>query len=221
MGKRLMLIFVLLVAIALGGAVGITMWVQHEAPFHQDQLVTKGRGRALILFHPSRDAHFSDDVSLALARGFEEAGYKVDRWTITGQTPRRPEGFTVIVIVSNTFFWAPDWPTQRYLARADLGGANVLAVICGGGTTERAQDALARDIGRAGAKLLGIRALWTSRPNEPGFKEAANRQLAMELAHWMALDAGTRLRANLPGGAPVAAPPPQPPATSQGKEAKP
>lgn len=221
MGKRIMWMLALLLAIGLVAIGSVTVWVQREAPFQQDKLVTKGRGRALILYHPSRDAHFSDDVSLALARGFEEAGYRVDRWTMTAQTPRRPEDFAVMAIVSNTYFWAPDWPTQRYLARADLSGMNVIAVIGGAGNTQRAQGALARDIVRSGAKLISIRALWTSRPNQPGIRKEVNHQAAMALAHWMALDAGTKLSAALPEGWPAAMPPQVRPAAGRSKETTP
>jgi hypothetical protein len=184
------LTLIVVLAVVLIGIVGVTAWVQAEAPFRKDRLVNAGHAKALILYHPSRDAHFSDGISMALARGFEEADFEVERWTMTRQTPARPQGFDVIAIVSNTFFWAPDWPTQRYLARADLSGENVIAVLGGGGHTERAQVAFARDIGNSGARLLSIRALWTSRANEPGVNPAGNRQLAMQIAHRLARDAG-------------------------------
>lgn len=199
MGKWIALTLIVLLAIALISTVGVTLWVQAEAPLRKDSMVSVGRAKALILYHPSRDARFSDDVTMALARGFEEAGLSVERWTMTRQTPERPQGFAVIAIVSNTFFWAPDWPTRRYLERADLHGQNVLAVLGGGGNTQRAQVAFARDIGQSGARLLAVRALWTSRPNEPGAKPAGNRQLAMQIAHRMARDAGRQALSSFTG----------------------
>jgi hypothetical protein len=199
MGKWIALTLIVLLVITLIGIVGVTAWVQAEAPFRKDRLADAGRTKALILYHPSRDAHFSDDVTMALARGFEEAGLAVERWTMTRETPAHPQGFAVIAIVSNTFFWAPDWPTQRYLERADLHGQNVLAILGGGGNTQRAQVAFVGDIGKSGARLLAIRALWTSRPNEADAKPAGNRQLAMQIAHRMARDAGKQALASLAG----------------------
>lgn len=206
MWKWIVVALAVLLVIAVISIIGVTAWVQAEAPFRKDRLVKTGRAKALILYHPSRDAHFSDDVTMALARGFEEDGLAVERWTMTRQTPARPEGFAVIAIVSNTFFWAPDWPTQRYLKRADLKGNTALAIIGGGGNTQRAQVALDRDLGNSGARLLAVRALWTSRPNEPGAQPAGNRLLAMQIAHRMARDAGKQ----------ALAPPPAPSADRAG-----
>lgn len=173
-------------ALLLLGILAVVFWVEAEAPFAQEQIAEGQAGRALILYHPSRDAHFSDDVTEALARGFEEQGFAVERWTITSETPGRPLGFDSVAIVSNTFFWAPDWPTMRYVARADLTGQNVVMIICGGGSTERAERRLSEAIRRAGGDIVASRALWTSRPNEARAPAVANRLIAFEIAQRIA-----------------------------------
>lgn len=175
------------------GVLGVTIWVEAEAPFRKERLATGSAGKALILYHPSRDAHFSDDLTRALARGFEEEGLAVERWTMTRRTPARPEGFAVIAVVSNTFFWGPDWPTQRYLERARFDDQKLLAILGGGGHTDRAEISLIQAIKRTGADLLALRSLWTSRPNEPGAATAGNRALAMEIAEGMAREAGSEV----------------------------
>ena len=178
------------IAIIVLGVLGVTFWVETEAPFRKERLATGTAGKALILYHPSRDAHFADDLTRAVGRGFEEEGLAVERWTMTRRTPARPENFAIVAVVSNTFFGAPDWPTQRYLETARFEDQKLLAILGGGGITDRAEISLIQAIGRTGADLLAHRALWTSRPNQPGAAAASNRALAMEIAQAMARDAG-------------------------------
>ena len=49
-------------------------------------------------FHYSRDAHFTDELSLAMAEGLKAAGYCVDLATLTGVTPDEPRLPTLGVI---------------------------------------------------------------------------------------------------------------------------
>lgn len=183
-------IIVAAILLVLLFAVGITFWVQAEAPFERETLVRTGRAKVLILYHPSRDANFADDLTESLSRGFAEDGLAVERWTITSKTPRRPEGFALIAIVSNTFFGAPDWPTQRYLDSAQLGGQDVIALIGGSGNTDRAEATLGKAISRTGARLILIRSLWTSRLNRGELNRGNHRQGAMQIARRTARDTG-------------------------------
>ena len=189
--KWILLIVFLLVLLA---AAGVIFWVQTEAPFHRETLSEGPGKRVLILYHPSRDAHFSDDLTEALARGFAQEGLAVDRWTMTAGTPARPQDYALVAIVSNTFFGSPDWPTRRYLKRADLTGQDTIAIIAGSGSTDRAERLLRAMIAKSGARLKALRALWIKRPNEPGSEGPGNRQLAMRLARAMAQEAGHDVR---------------------------
>ncbi|RVQ69592.1 hypothetical protein EKN06_05360 [Croceicoccus ponticola] len=189
--KWIILAIVVLIVIAVAGVV---FWVQTEAPFHREHISQGSGKRALILYHPSRDAHFSDDLTMALARGFAEADFPVDRWTMTSRTPSKPKGYAIVAVVSNTFFSAPDWPTLRYLKRARLEDQNVIAIMAGGGKTERAEQKLGFALERTGAHVLDLRPLWTTRPNEPGSEGPANRQVAMKIARSMAREAGQLVR---------------------------
>lgn len=179
-----------LVAIALIGIAAVTLWVEREAEFRKERLSTQGRAKALILYHPSRDAHFSDDLTMALARGFQEDDLTVERWTMTSETPPDPSGFVVVAVVSNTFYGAPDWPTRAYLKRASLTDQPVIAIMAGSGTTQRAHISLAKALEVTGAHLLEIRSLWTTRPNDPTQASGNNRQIAMDIAQAMARRAG-------------------------------
>lgn len=66
-------------------------------------------------------------------------------------------------------------------------------------SARRAQAAFVRDMGKSGARLLAVRAVWTSRLNETGAKPAGNRQLVMQIAHRMARDAGRQALSSFTG----------------------
>ena len=68
----------------------LTMVVEREADYSLQSLGGEGVPRALILYHPSRDAHFTDELSLAVAEGSKAAGYSVDLATLTCMTPISP-----------------------------------------------------------------------------------------------------------------------------------
>lgn len=92
------LLFVLAVVWAI-----ISVIVEVEGEYRFETLKGgAGKGRALVLFHPSRDAHFSDDLSLAFSEGLMAVGFDVDRATLTSETPARPEGYAIVAVVSNT-----------------------------------------------------------------------------------------------------------------------
>ncbi len=186
-------IILALIISVLIGTLAVTIFVQREAPFRSDSLGAKGVKRALILYHPSRDAQFSDDLTLAIARGFEDAGLSVDRQTMTKDTPVKPRNYAIIAIVSNTFFWQPDWPTMRYLNRSDLNGVPTIGIMAGGGATERARQKLIKALVRSGADLRDTRSLWVSKPNDDMRLHENNRAVAGDIARSFAFNAARRV----------------------------
>jgi hypothetical protein len=122
----------LIVPVALAA---VTVFVEVEADYWLESLGGAGKARALVLFHPSRDTQFSDDLSLAFADGLKATGFSVDRATLTRDTSEAPKGHALIAVVSNTYWWTPDVPTLRYRARARLEGIPTIGSI-GGATTK-------------------------------------------------------------------------------------
>jgi hypothetical protein len=70
--------------------IAITIHVEREAAYRLDALGGAGPLKALVLYHPSRDAHFSDELSLSVAQGLKSLGYSVDRATMAQATPAEP-----------------------------------------------------------------------------------------------------------------------------------
>jgi len=201
--RRWKLILFAAVSILLGGVALVTVVVEHEADYALQSLGGNGEPKALILYHPSRDAHFTDDLSVALAQGLMAAGYSVDRATMTGVTPDQPQGYRLLVVVSNTFFWTPDLPTQNYLKRARLDRVPTVGVIAGAGSTDRSRQLLERALTSTGATLIGMHAFWTARPNDANRLTEPNREVALQLARQLGFTAGTgALAALLPAAIP-------------------
>jgi len=162
----------------LGGLVIVSVVVEHEADYKLQSLGGVGEPKALILYHPSRDAHFTDELSLAIGEGLKEAGYSVDRATLTALTPEQPSAYRLLVVVSNTFFWTPDLPT--------------LGVIGGAGSTSRSQQMLERALAGSGARVIGVHAFWTSRPKDEQRQTEPTREVALQLARQLGFATGTK-----------------------------
>jgi hypothetical protein len=176
--------------ILLAGLAGVTAFVEIEADYKQETLGGEGNARALVLFHPSREARFSDDLSLALGDGLIAAGFLVHRATLTRHTPAAPKAYALIAIVSNTYWWTPDLPTLRYLARARFNRIPAIGLIGGAGSTGRSQKILAQSLRKSGANVLATRAFWLWRPNDETRPDEPNREVALQLARQFGVDAG-------------------------------
>lgn len=185
------LLFVLAVVWAI-----ISVIVEVEGEYRFETLKGgAGKGRALVLFHPSRDAHFSDDLSLAFSEGLMAVGFDVDRATLTSETPARPEGYAIVAVVSNTYYWTPDLPTLRYLRRARLQGIAAVGLIGGAGSTGRSQRVLDMALRSTGATVMQTRSFWLWLPNDETRMQEANREVALSLARQFGTESGERVLA--------------------------
>jgi hypothetical protein len=135
-----------------------------------------------VLFHPSRDAHFSDDLSSAVASGLIAAGFSVDRATLTRSTPGAPKRYALIAVVSDTYWWSPDIPTLRYLGRARFDGIHAIGLIGGAGSTARSQRILDKALRDTGATVIETRSFWLWRPNDKARMKEPNREVALSQA---------------------------------------
>lgn len=66
MAKWTILAILALLVIALVSVVLVTAWVQTDAPFRKERLVSSELASALILRHQSNDANSSDGVTMGL-----------------------------------------------------------------------------------------------------------------------------------------------------------
>jgi hypothetical protein len=167
-------------------AAAVTIWVEWPAPPQRETLHpgtgAAGGKRALVLYHPSRDAGFSDALSLAVAEGIAATGMAVDRATMTDALPADAGAAALVVVVSNTFWFQPDWPTSRYLARAKWPGQPALGLIGGGGSTARAARLMRDRLAATGAEVIEVQQYWRARPNDETRMDEDNVAVAMQMA---------------------------------------
>ncbi len=102
-GTAMKIVAAVVGSILLIGLGGLTAYVEAEGPLRHESPGDAGRARALVLHHPSRDAGFSDDLSMALAQGLKSAGLAVERATLTSATPVRPMGYALVAVTSNAY----------------------------------------------------------------------------------------------------------------------
>jgi hypothetical protein len=186
-------VLVSLFALIVMSGIVVTVVVERESSYQLETLGGDGPTRALVLYHPSRDAHFSEEISLAFAEGLKDAGLLVDRATMTKQTPTRPHGYALVAVVSNTFWSTPDLPTLRYLKRSDLSGLPAVGLICGSGSTARSQQILGATLSNAGATMLGTRSFWIMRPNDEARMSEPNRAVAQDMARNFGSEIGAKI----------------------------
>ena len=176
---RVMLVLVVAAVLVL---LVLTLVVQTGSAYRLRPLGGTGDVRALVLVHPSRDSGFSDELAQAVARGLIEAGLRVDLATLTDATPARPQGYALLVVVSNTYWWAPDRPTRRYLARARWNGLPAIGLMAGAGATQRSQRLLDRALNATGARVVTVEPFWIWRPKDEQRTDQPNRAVAADRA---------------------------------------
>jgi hypothetical protein len=156
--------FAALTVLAAAGIVSIL--VEREAAPAETWVGSETRGEALVLYHPSRDAGFSDVLAQAVVRGFRTAGFRVALVTTTKQARSDLRRFAIVAIVANTYYWSPDRPTLSYLRRVSLIGKSVIGIMAGAGSTAAAERKLGEAIRGAGAAQVETRSVWLFRPND-------------------------------------------------------
>lgn len=161
----------------------IASYVQTESDYSTQVYADDRFKRALVLYHPSRDARFSDELSLAFTGGLLTAGFTVERATISSDTPVSMMGYDIVAIVSNTYFWQPDMPTKRYLSRVDFNGVKAVGLVAGAGSTTRAARLLQEWMKRSNADLLSVKEFWILRPNNESPTNKSNWEVAMDKAY--------------------------------------
>jgi hypothetical protein len=134
-------------------------------------VITFGRartGRALIVYHHGRgEGQFQRHLQEAFAEGLVGNGWQVDLTTASRETPTDLSRYDLLVLGAQAYNWSPARPILEYLVRVGkLKGKAIVAVVSGGGMTERAMRILQTRIVEAGGCIVDAFEIWTSRSNE-------------------------------------------------------
>jgi hypothetical protein len=176
----------------------VVFGVQLESPPQFESLHAGGAQRALIVYHPSTIDTFQQNLTESFARGLSESGWSVDR--VTASSAESPDlgPYALVAFGTNTYYWAVDWPTLRWIERAGQGlsGKACAGLVSGFGATEQAERQLHQALTAAGCRTAEVRPFWTLRTNDETDTETPNRDVALRLAREM----GKRLDPQAAGG---------------------
>lgn len=152
-----------------------------------------GAGHALVLYHPGLSG-LQEALSDAFVAGLVERDWRVTRTTTSASAPTDFAAYDLLALGVHTYWWAPDRPTRRYLARAgDLGGTPVAVLLSAFGATGRAEARSADWVARHGGRVLEVRPFFVLRPNDET-DPRPNRVVALEHAGELAASAAVALR---------------------------
>lgn len=138
-------------------------------------------GHALVLYHPGL-SHFQEALTGAFVARLVEADWRVTLTTTSVRAPTDAAAYDLLALGVHTYWWAPDGPTRRYLARAgDLGGTPVAVLLSALGASGRAEARTEDWVRRYGGRVLEVRPFFVMRPNDEN-DPRPNRVVALERA---------------------------------------
>lgn len=187
------------IALGLVGILGVALAIlqvaiEREAVGPVEVLHPEGvAGHALVLYHPGL-SDLQLELTDAFVAGLVERDWRVTRTTTSVSAPTDMAGVDLLALGVHTYWWAPDGPTRRYLARAgDLGGTPTVVLLSALGATGRASDRSADWVRRHGGTVVEVRSFFVLRPNDEA-DPRPNRVVALERARDLAATAAAALR---------------------------
>ncbi len=170
---------------------GLTIWAEQQRPPMAWNFPSDGAGpRALILFNPDPLYDLDRQVGTAFAEGLQARGWEVRLATLGAGPGRSETDYELYVFCANTYNWAPDWPSVRFIGQAEwLEGRPVVAITLGSGSTYRSKRLLEEALAERGARILVSKTYWLMRPNDESRMQDSNIEVACEMARALAQDA--------------------------------
>jgi hypothetical protein len=152
-----------------------------------------GAGHALVLYHAGL-SDLQEALSDAFVAELVERDWRVTRTTTSASAPADVEAYDLLALGVHTYWWAPDGPTRRYLARVgDLGGTPVAVLLSALGAAGRAEARSAERITDHGGRVVEVRPFFVMRPNDET-DPRPNRAVALERAAELAAAVDAALR---------------------------
>lgn len=193
MRRRRTLAIVILAFFGVALAV-LQLAIEREAVAPLEVANAEGRaGHALVLYHPGLS-----DLQRALSDAFVAEllvhDWRVTRTTTSSSAPVDVDAYDLLALGVHTYWWAPDGPTRRYLARADdLEGTPVVVLLSALGAAGRAAARSADWVARHGGRVLEVRTFFVLRPNDEN-DPRPNRTVALERAGELAAEVDAAIR---------------------------
>jgi hypothetical protein len=177
---RIVLNVVMVIAIIWAA---MTVWVQWYNPEKQIKEAPEDAIKTALLMYKADPIYNLDEQVLeAFAKGLEKHGIGADIMTLP-LAEKTNKSYDLYLFCANTYNWAPDWKTSKFLKEASfLNGKDVAAITLGAGSTARSKRLLDEKIRATGANLMDSETYWLMRPNDDCQLERKNTYVARECA---------------------------------------
>ena len=159
---------------------GLTLVVQNS--WKSDYYVWKPGEKAdvLILYHPDLFYAFDRKMPLAAGETFLRKGYipVVDSYDRVSEADLSQLKY--LLIITNTYNWSPDWPTQKWLEKTNLNNKKVIAVTLGAGSTASSWSKMNNLLASSGAEVILTTTSWLLKPNDESRMKEDNVLVAID-----------------------------------------
>jgi len=146
---------------------------------------------ALIVYNPDPIYNLDEQVCHAFAEGLKETGFYSQLASLDYEGIDTKQDYDLIVFCANTYNWAPDWKTTKFIANyPDLANQNVVALTLGSGSTARAKRLLEKAINKRNANLIESKEFWLMKPNDETRMDESNVAVATDMAQDLGLHVG-------------------------------
>lgn len=171
----------------------LTIWAEQPriAP-GMDFGPADSRLHAWVVYNPDPFYNLDRQVCEAFASAMAGAGWHVRVRTLADSPTDFRSGTDLFAVCANTYNWAPDRPSLRFIADAvGLEGKPAVAITLGSGSTSRSKRLLESALSQKKARVLLSETYWLMRPNDEARMEDPNVEVACDKAR----ELGTRTAA--------------------------
>ena len=151
----------------------------------------EGAKEVLILFNPDPFYDLDRQIGTVIGQKIASEGWGAQLCSFNQFEGRRLRDYGGLVLIANTYNWAPDKPTRRFIAEhPGLKGFPVIPITLGSGSTKRSVRVLEEALKKAGADLLleGT-TYWLMKPNTEEETPLSNVEVALSQARERTVDA--------------------------------
>lgn len=157
---------------------GFTLFIQYaNKPFEKKWNQKTSEETVLIVYHPDALNDFDKQLALVAGDRLAELGYTVILKTVSVRNIPY-DRCDKLILISNTYNFAPDWSINQFVKDFDIEQKPVLAVTLGAGSTSRSKLILEKRPKKKGVKLLDSETYWLLRPNDEANPDADNIEVA-------------------------------------------
>ena len=171
----------------------LSLYVQREAAAKTIWLGREDSERqVLIVYDPDPIYNLDEQVGMAIAESLSQNDWAVALKTVRATDGDKLRDYDLIVVIANTYNWAPDRAVKNFVGRCSELHKPFAATTLGAGSTSRAQRLLEQAVLASGNKLIASQKLWLMRPNDEERIKEDNVEVARDMARQWAQEVNNK-----------------------------